>query len=72
MAPRALWTGSIAFGLVNVPARVYSAVHEHKLRFHLVHATDDGAIGYRKICKLEDEPVQRARGAIPGMCPVRG
>jgi len=57
MAPRALWTGSIAFGLVNVPARIYSAVREHKLRFHLIHATDDGAIGYRKVCKLEDEPV---------------
>jgi DNA end-binding protein Ku len=57
MAPRALWSGSITFGLVNVPVRVYSAVHEHKLQFHLVHAKDDGPIGYQKICKLEDEPV---------------
>ena len=29
--PRALWTGSISFGLVNVPVRVFTAVHEHKL-----------------------------------------
>jgi DNA end-binding protein Ku len=57
MAPRALWTGSIAFGLVNVPVRVFSAVHEHKLSFHLVHAEDDAPIGYQKICKLEDKPV---------------
>jgi DNA end-binding protein Ku len=57
MAPRALWTGSIAFGLVNVPVRVFSAVHEHKLSFHLVHAKDDAPIGYQKICKLEDTPV---------------
>jgi DNA end-binding protein Ku len=57
MAPRALWTGSIAFGLVNVPVRLYTAVHEHKLRFHLVHAKDDGPIGYEKVCKLEDKPV---------------
>lgn len=57
MAPRALWTGSITFGLVNVPVRVYSAVHEHKLQFHLVHEQDDGPIGYQKICKLEDKPV---------------
>ena len=57
MAPRALWTGSITFGLVNVPVRVYSAVHEHKLRFHLVHEKDDGPIGYEKVCKLEDKPV---------------
>ena len=54
---RSLWTGSISFGLVNVPVRVYSAVHEHKLRFQLVHAKDDGPIGYEKICKTEDKPV---------------
>ena len=57
MAPRSLWSGSISFGLVNVPVRVYSAVHEHKLQFHLVHEKDDGPIGYQKICKLEDKPV---------------
>jgi DNA end-binding protein Ku len=57
MAPRALWTGSITFGLVNVPVRIYSAVHEHKLDFHLVHVKDDSPIGYQKICKLEEKPV---------------
>jgi len=57
MAPRSIWTGSIRFGLVNVPVRVYTAVHEHKLQFHLVHDKDDGPIGYEKICKLEDKPV---------------
>ena len=55
MPPRSLWSGSITFGLVNVPVRIYSAVHEHKLQFHLVH---DGPIGYQKICKLEDTPVR--------------
>jgi DNA end-binding protein Ku len=57
VAPRAIWTGAISFGLVNVPVRVYSAVHEHKANFHLIHVKDDGAIGYQKICKLEDKPV---------------
>jgi DNA end-binding protein Ku len=57
MPPRALWSGSIAFGLVNVPVRVYSAVHEHKLQFRLVHEKDDGPIGYQKVCKLEEKPV---------------
>jgi hypothetical protein len=56
MPPRALWSGSITFGLVNVPVRVYSAVHEHELQFHLVHEPDDGPIGYEKRCKLEDKP----------------
>jgi DNA end-binding protein Ku len=55
--PRSLWTGSISFGLVNVPVKVYTAVHEHKLRFHLVHEADDGPIGYEKICKVENKPV---------------
>ena len=57
VASRSLWTGSISFGLVNVPVRVFSAVHEHKLQFHLVHEKDDGPIGYEKVCKLEDKPV---------------
>jgi DNA end-binding protein Ku len=55
--PRSIWTGSISFGLVNVPVRVYSAIAEHKLHFHFVHEKDDSPIGYRKVCKLEDEAV---------------
>src|SRR5436190_14317351 len=57
MAPRALWTGSISFGLVNIPARLYGAVHEHRLQFRLVHEADDGPVGYEKVCKLEGRPV---------------
>ncbi len=55
--PRSLWSGSISFGLVNVPVRLYSAVQEHKLRFHFVHEPDNSPIGYQKICKKEDKPV---------------
>src|SRR5512133_2471304 len=54
---RSLWSGSIAFGLVNVPVRLYSAVSEHKLQFHLVHEKDESPIGYEKVCKKEDRPV---------------
>ena len=54
---RALWTGSISFGLVNVPVRLYSAVSEHKLHFHFVHEKDESPIGYQKVCKKEDKPV---------------
>ncbi len=55
--PRPLWTGSISFGLVNVPVRLYSAVREHTLHFHLVHAPDSSPVGYQKICKAEGKPV---------------
>jgi DNA end-binding protein Ku len=57
MPPRALWTGSISFGLVNVPVRLYSAVHEHDLHFNFVHEPDGSRIGYEKICKAEGKPV---------------
>jgi len=55
--PRAIWTGSITFGLVNVPVRLYSAIEEHKLHFHYLHEKDDSPIGYQKVCKKEDKPV---------------
>jgi DNA end-binding protein Ku len=58
MAPRALWSGTISFGLVTVPVRLFPAVAEHKLHFHLVHEPDDGPIGYQKVCKLEDKVVR--------------
>jgi DNA end-binding protein Ku len=57
MPPRALWTGSISFGLVNVPVRLYSAVQEHDLHFNFVHEPDGSRIGYEKICKAEGKPV---------------
>lgn len=57
MAQRSLWSGSISFGLVNAPVRVYSAIQEHQLHFHLLHRKDDSPIGYEKICKKEGEPV---------------
>ncbi|MCP9485943.1 MAG: Ku protein [Gaiellaceae bacterium MAG52_C11] len=55
--PRAIWSGSISFGLVNVPVRMFSAIDENDLRFHLIHEPDGSRIGYQKICKTEDEPV---------------
>ena len=55
--PRAIWSGSIAFGLVNVPVRMFSAVEEHKLHFRFVHEPDGSPIGYDKVCKAEGRPV---------------
>jgi DNA end-binding protein Ku len=57
MAPRAIWSGAISFGLVNVPVRLYSAIAEHKLHFHYIHEKDSSPIGYSKVCKAEDKPV---------------
>ena len=59
--PRSIWSGAISFGLVNVPVRMYSAISEHDLRFHLIHESDGSRIGYQKICKEEGEPVRSPR-----------
>jgi DNA end-binding protein Ku len=55
--PRAIWGGTISFGLVSVPVRMTSAVSEHKLHFNYVHEPDGSPIGYEKVCKAEDKPV---------------
>jgi DNA end-binding protein Ku len=55
--PRAIWSGTISFGLVNIPVRMYSAIEEQKLHFHFLHKKDDSPIGYDKVCKKEDKPV---------------
>ena len=55
--PRAIWSGTISFGLVSVPVRMTSAVSEHTLHFHYVHEPDGSRIGYEKVCKAEGKPV---------------
>ncbi|KQU47811.1 Ku protein [Rhodococcus sp. Leaf278] len=57
---RSIWKGSIAFGLVNVPVKVYSATEQHDIRFHQVHAKDGGRIKYDRICQECGKSVQFA------------
>ena len=52
---RSIWSGAISFGLVSAPVRMESAVEEHSLHFNYVHEPDGGRIGYRKVCKAEDD-----------------
>lgn len=54
---RAIWKGSIAFGLVNVPVKVYTATEDHDIKFHQVHAKDGGRIKYQRICSIDGKPV---------------
>ncbi|WP_159837581.1 non-homologous end joining protein Ku [Nocardia sp. CY41] len=55
---RSIWKGSIAFGLVNVPVKVYTATEDHDIRFHQVHAKDGGRIKYERVCTVCGESVQ--------------
>lgn len=55
---RSIWKGSVAFGLVNVPVKVYSATEDHDLKFHQVHAKDNGRIQYKRVCTECGEVVE--------------
>lgn len=55
--PRSIWKGSIAFGLVNIPVELYSAVRDHRPRFRLLHAKDEAPIRYERVCQTEGKPV---------------
>src|SRR5437588_2892921 len=55
---RSIWKGSIAFGLVNVPVKVYTATQDHDIKFHQVHAKDNGRIRYQRVCELDGEVVE--------------
>jgi DNA end-binding protein Ku len=54
---RALWKGAVTFGLVNIPVRLYSAVQEKSLKFHMLHAKDGGRIKYQRVCAICGEEV---------------
>jgi DNA end-binding protein Ku len=57
MAPRSIWNGTITFGLVNVPVKLYSAVESKTVHFHEVHTRDGAQIEHRRICPKEDKEV---------------
>jgi DNA end-binding protein Ku len=63
--PSRLWTGSISFGLVNIPVSLVTAEQRDELDFTLLDKRDSSPIGYQKISKRTGKPV-------PGDRIVRG
>ena len=55
--PRSLWTGSLSFGLVNVPVRLISAVRDRDLHFRQLHESDGAPIEVQRWCEQEDVEV---------------
>jgi|1185.fasta_scaffold16355_2 DNA end-binding protein Ku len=55
---RSLWTGSLSFGLVNVPVALYSGVRDHSLHFRQLHEKDGAPIEVRRFCSQDDEEVR--------------
>jgi DNA end-binding protein Ku len=55
--PRSLWTGSLSFGLVNVPVRLETAVRDRDLHFRQIHRKDGAPIEVQRWCSEEDVEV---------------
>ncbi|HTU15963.1 MAG TPA: Ku protein [Solirubrobacterales bacterium] len=58
MAPRSIWNGTITFGLVKVPIKLYSATESRTIRFRQVHIKDGAPLEHRRICTAEDVEVE--------------
>jgi DNA end-binding protein Ku len=55
--PRSLWSGSLSFGLVNVPVALYSGVNDTDVHFRQLHAKDHTPVELHRFCAEEDEEV---------------
>jgi DNA end-binding protein Ku len=55
---RAMWSGSLTFGLVNIPVKLYSAIQEQTPQFDFLHKKDMSPIRYAKMCKHEEQEVR--------------
>jgi DNA end-binding protein Ku len=55
---RPIWTGTIGFGLVNVPVKLFSATSPKEVRFHMVHDKDLGRIHQKRVCSIDGEEVK--------------
>ena len=54
---RSIWKGSLSFGLVNVPVKLYSATEDHDAALHQVHEKDGGRIRYKRVCEIDGKEV---------------
>jgi DNA end-binding protein Ku len=55
--PKSIWNGTVTFGMVNVPVKLYSATESKTVHFHEVHRKDGARIEHRRICPKEDKEV---------------
>ncbi len=54
---QAIWKGTISFGMVTIPIKVYSATQEKDISFRQVHEADGGRIRYKRVCEVDGEEV---------------
>src|SRR5205085_4090962 len=54
---RPIWSGSVSFGLVSVPVKLFSATSPKEVRFHMLHDKDGGRIRQKRVCSIDGEEV---------------
>src|SRR3954471_22610766 len=55
--PRAIWKGSISFGLVNIPIALYLATRREELKFRLLRKTDLSPVNYKRVAEKDGKEV---------------
>ena len=54
---RAIWKGSISFGLVNIPIALYPATRKEELKFRLLRAKDNSPVNYKRVAEKDGKEV---------------
>jgi DNA end-binding protein Ku len=54
---RTMWKGSLSFGLVTIPVRLYPATEEKSVSFNQLRASDHSRIGYQRVSKADGQEV---------------
>jgi DNA end-binding protein Ku len=54
---RAIWTGSISFGLLNVPVKLYSAVSKKSVSFRELRESDGSRVRHKRVAEADGEEV---------------
>jgi DNA end-binding protein Ku len=55
--PRAIWKGSLSFGLVTIPVELHTAVRDHRPHFRLLHAKDKSPVRFERVCVKDGRAV---------------
>jgi len=55
--PRAIWSGTISFGLLNVPVKMYSAVSRKTIRFNELRSSDGSRVRHKRVAEADEKEV---------------
>jgi DNA end-binding protein Ku len=54
---RMVWRGTISFGLVTIPVRLYLATESKNIPSHQIHVSDGGRVQYKRVCSIDGAEV---------------